>query len=128
MQTPQVKVEFVGLLPTFFNLCAACCTKDYVGACAIDYATDQLREYPLQIQEIHFRAYQLFVNLLRDFSTQVRPLAVGSMSTRGLWLTIKHHLGNDLNLVVNGRKVVKGDADYEVIKKAIEEEIYGSRR
>lgn len=120
MQTPQAKVEFVGLLPTFFNLCAPCCTKDYVGAV-------QLKEYPPQTQEIHLRAHQLFVNLLRDFGTQVRPLGVGSMSPRGLWLTIKHRLGHDLNLVVNGRRVVKGDAEYEVIKKAIEEEIYGPR-
>jgi len=126
MQTPQVKVEFVGLLPTFFNLCAPCCTKDYVGACGIDYAAEQLKEYPPQTQEIHLRAYQLFVKLLRDFGTQVRPLAVGSMSPRGLLLTIKHRLGNDLNLVVNGRRVVKGDTGYEVIKQAIEEEMYGS--
>ncbi len=127
MQTPRVKVEFVGLLPTFFNFCAPCYTEDYVGACGIDYAAEQLKEYPPQTQEIHLRAYQLFVSLLRDFGTQVRPLAVGSISPRGLWLTIKHRLGSDLSLVVNGRRAVKGDADYEVIKKAIEEEIYGSK-
>jgi hypothetical protein len=127
MQIPQVKVEFVGLLPTFFNLCAPCCTKDYVDACGIDYAAEQLKEYPPQTQEIHLRAYQLFVNLLRDFGTQVRPLAVGSVSPGGLWLTIKYRLGNDLNLVIGGRKVVKGDADDEVIKRAIEQEIHGSR-
>lgn len=127
MQTPQVKVEFVGLLPTFFNLCAPCCTRDYVAACGIDYTAEQLKEYPPQTQEIHLRAYQLFVNLLRDFGTQVKPLAVGSISPRGLWLTIKHRLGSDLNLIVNSRRVVKGYADYQVIKKAIEEEIYGPR-
>ncbi len=123
-----MKIEFVGLLPTFFNLCAPCCTKDYVGACGIDYAAEQLEEYPPQTQEIHLRAYQLFVKLLRDFGTRVRPLAVGSMSPRGLWLTVKHRLGNDLNLVVNDRRIIKGNADYEVIKKAIEEELYGSSR
>lgn len=120
MQTPRVKVEFVGLLPTFFNLCAPCCTKDYVRA-------EQLKEYPPQTREIHLRAYQLFVNLLRDFGAQVRLLAVGSMSPKGLWLTIKHRLGNDLSLVVNDRRVVKGATDYEVIKSAIEENIYGSK-
>lgn len=125
MQTPQVKVEFVGLLPTFFNLRAPCCTQDYMGACGIDYAAEQLKEYPRQSQEIHLRAYQLFVNLLRDFGTQARPLAVASISPRGLWLTVKHRLGNDLSLVINGRRVVKGATDYQVIKKAIEEEIYG---
>jgi hypothetical protein len=45
------------------------------------------------------------------------------MSLRGLWLSLRHRLGNEFSIVINGRKVIKGDSKYEAIREAIEEEL-----
>lgn len=126
MQARQVKVEFVGLLPTFFNMCAPCCTMDYVKRCGIDHEAEQLGEYPPEVIETQGKAAELYARLMRDFGERVLPIAVGLTSPRGLWLSLRHRLSRDLNLVINGHRVLNGDADYEIIKQVIQDELEGA--
>ena len=123
MRARRVKVEFVGLLPTFFNMCAPCCTTDYVKRCGVDHEAEQLSEYPPEAVATQDKASELYARLMRDFGEGILPIAVGLTSPRGLWLSLRHRLGRDLNLVINGHRVLSGDVDYEIIKQVIQDEL-----
>jgi hypothetical protein len=60
--------------------------------------------------------------LKQDFGPLVLAKPVGLDTFRGLWLSLKHRLRNDLHVVVNGTRVVPGSADYEAVRTVIEEE------
>ncbi len=116
-----VRVEFVGLLPETLGTCMAhSCVPGQVGKPDIDA---QLREYPPEIQAIHNKAVSLYDRLMEDFGHAIYPQSVMLTSGRGLWLSLRHRLKNDLSLVINGRRVVSADVDYDVIKAAIREEL-----
>jgi len=121
MPKQRVKVEFVGLLPTFFNTVASCCTLDYLQVAGLTYKDEQLKEYPPEVVEVQNRAAELYARIMRDFGDRVVPIAVGLTSLRGLWLALKYRLGRGLTIVIDGQKAISGEADYEVVKKAIEE-------
>ncbi len=122
LQRP-IKVEMVGLLPTLFSMCASCCTTDTMGACGINLTADQMRDYPPEVVETNQRAAELYTRLLQDYHGAVIPLAVSTTSPRGLWLSLRHRLSSSLSLVVNGRRVIAGNANYDDLKRAIEQEI-----
>jgi hypothetical protein len=130
MKTPTqqqpIRIEMVGLLPTVFNLCSRCCTTDTLGACGIDLVAEQLRDYPPEVMETNWQAARLLRRLLRDYGGAVIPLAVSTTSLRGLWLSLRHRLPASFSIVVNGRRVVPGDADYDCVKQAIEQELQTS--
>ncbi len=113
----------VGLLPTLFNMCANCCTTDTMGACGIDLVADQMRDYPPEVVETNHRAAELYSRLLQEYGGAVIPLAVSTTSLRGLWLSLRHRLSSGFSIVVNGRRVVAGIADYDELKRAIEQEL-----
>ena len=116
-----VRVEFVGLLPETLGTCMAhYCMPGAVGKPDIDA---QLREYPPEIQAIHDKAVSLYDRLVQDFGDKIYPQSVMLTSGRGLWLSLRHRLKNDLSLVINGRRVVPADIAYDVIKGAIREEL-----
>ena len=116
-----VRVEFVGLLPETLGTCMAhYCLPGQVGKPDIDA---QLREYPPAIQAIHHKAVSLYDRLMQDFGDRIYPQSVMLTSGRGLWLSLRHRLKNDLSLVINGRRVVPADVGYDVIKAAIREEL-----
>lgn len=119
----QVKIELVGLLPTVYNLCAKCNAADYMKAGGINYLTDQLKDYSPEILQEQDRAAQIYYDLLRDFGDRVIPIAVGLTTLRGCWLAWKHRLRNEFAVIVNGRRVIKGNADYQTIKQAVQEEL-----
>src|SRR5712691_891285 len=125
LQQP-IRVEMVGLLPTLFNMCANCCTTDTIGACGIDLVADQMREYPPEVVETNQRAAELYSRLLQEYSGAVIPLAVSTTSLRGLWLSLRHRLSSGFSIVVNGRYVVADTADYDELKRAIEQELHVS--
>lgn len=122
-----VRVEFVGLLPTFFSTCAPCCSMDYMMACGVDTKTDQLEEYPQDIVETQTRMSQLFVKLIQDYGSLVQPKIVDVTSLRGLWLSLRHGLGRDLAVVVQGKSVLKGNFDYGELKRAVGRELLNLR-
>jgi len=68
------------------------------------------------------RAAQMAHQLKQDFGPLVIAKPVGLDTLRGLWLSLKHRLRNDLHVVINGKRVVRGAVDYEVVRSAIEEE------
>ena len=116
-----VRVEFVGLLPEVLRTCMAhYCVPGQVGKPDIEA---QLRDYPPEIQAIHHQAVALCDQLLQDFGEQIYPQSVMLTSARGLWLSLRHRLRNDLSLVINGKRTLPADAAYEVIKAAILEEL-----
>lgn len=122
LQQP-IRVEMVGLLPTLFNMCANCCTTNTMGACGIDLIADQMRDYPAEVVETNQRAAELYSWLLQEYSGAVIPLAVSTASLRGLWLSLRHRLSPGFSFIVNGRRVVAGNADYDELKCAIEQEL-----
>jgi hypothetical protein len=125
LQQP-IRVEMVGLLPTLFNMCANCCTTDTMGACDIDLVADQMRDYPPEVVETNQHAAELYSQLLQEYGGMVIPLAVSTTSLRGLWLSLRHRLSPDFSIVVNGRRVIAGNADYDELKRAIEQELHVS--
>ncbi len=122
LQRP-IKVEMVGLLPTLFSMCASCCTTDTMGACGIDLAGDQMRDYPPEVIETNQRAAELYTRLLKDYKGLVVPLAVSTTSPRGLWLSLRHRLSSGFSIVVNNHRRIPGTADYTELKAAIEQEM-----
>lgn len=68
------------------------------------------------------RAAEMAYRLKQDFGPLVVAKPVGLDTVRGLWLSLKHRLRNDLHVVINGKRVVRSAAEYEAVRKAIEEE------
>jgi len=118
-----VRVEFVGLLPETLGTCMAhYCVPGKVAQPDLDA---QLLEYPPEIQAIHHKAVSLYDRLMRDFGEQIYPQSVMLTSGRGLWLSLRHRLKNELSLVINGKRVVPADAPYDMIIATIQEELTG---
>jgi hypothetical protein len=116
-----VRVEFVGLLPETLRTCMAhYCVPGPVGKPDIEA---QLCEYPPAIQAMHHQAVSLCERLMQDFGERISPQSVMLTSGRGLWLSLRHRLNNDLSLVINGTRVVPAAAGYELVKAAIQEEL-----
>jgi len=97
-----------------------------MGACGIDLIADQMRDYPPEVVQTNQRAAELYTRLLQEYGGAVIPLAVSTTSLRGLWLSLRHHLSSGLSIVVNGRHVVASNADYDELKRAIEQELHAS--
>lgn len=123
LQQP-IRVEMVGLLPTLFSMCANCCTTDTMGACGIDLVAEQMRDYPPEVVETNRRAGELYTRLLQEYGGVVIPLAISTTSLRGLWLSLRHRLSSGLSIVVNSRRVIAGNADYDELRRAIEQELH----
>jgi len=68
------------------------------------------------------RAAEMAHRLRQEYGPLVLAKPVGLDTLRGLWLSLKHRLRNDLHVVINGNRVVPGAADYEAIRRVIEEE------
>lgn len=60
--------------------------------------------------------------LREDFGPLVVAKPVGLDTVRGLWLSLRHRLRNDLYVVINGRRVIPGSAEYEALQRAVREE------
>ncbi|MDI3297964.1 MAG: hypothetical protein QJR08_02225 [Bacillota bacterium] len=103
----RIRVEIVGLLPEFFNMCAACQGMDFLRIASLDYPRDQLREYPPEVVEEQQRAVDVVNALVGEFGPAVEPVSVDVYSPQGLWLSLRHRLGRGPALVVAGRRVVR---------------------
>jgi hypothetical protein len=68
------------------------------------------------------RAAAMAYQLRQEFGPLAIAKPVGLDTLRGLWLSLRHRLRNDLHVVVNGSRVVRGPVDYEIVRKAVEEE------
>src|SRR5919108_6582206 len=116
MEQP-VHVEFVGLLPETLRTCMAhYCMPGSVGQPDIEA---QLRDYPPEIQAIHRQAVALCERLRQDFGDRISPQSVMLTSGRGLWLSLRHRLNNDLSRVINGARAVPAKEGYEAVSAVI---------
>src|SRR5262249_40561089 len=96
---------------------------DTMGTCGIDLVANQMHDYPPEVVETNQRAAELYTRLLQEYSGTVIPLAVSTTSLPGLWLSPRPCLPSGFSIVVNGRHVVAGNADYDELKRAIEQEL-----
>lgn len=103
----RIRVEIVGLLPEFFNMCAACQGMDVLQVARLDYARDQLGDYPPEVAEEQQRAVEVVHALVTEFGPAVEPVTVDAYSPQGLWLTLRHRIGRGPALIVAGRHVVR---------------------
>jgi hypothetical protein len=83
-------------------------------------------EYPTESLEMQERAAQMAHRLREDFGPLVVAKPVGLDSPRGLWLSLRRRLRNELSVVVNGKRVVPGSTAYEVLRQIVQEESGGS--
>ncbi len=104
--TKPVKIIVYGIFPTIYNMCAPCCTRDYLLECSPNYPASQIGEYPRSIRE-----NQLFLEELTKRITSeklpVRISVVSADSLTGLLYSVKYRLGGRLAVIV-GNKVIKG--------------------
>jgi len=59
------------------------------------------------------------VDRLREFGSAIRVEVVGLDSPRGVWLGIRHRIGKGFAVIVDGREVVRGPADYAPVRDAV---------
>lgn len=89
---------------------------------------DQFPEYPKEFIETQKIAAEAASRLKEEFGRLVIPLPVGVDSLRGFWLSLRHRLGRELAVVVNGKRVIRGGWSYETLREAVTEEIHAPER
>ncbi|MBX5464762.1 MAG: hypothetical protein IRZ26_04320 [Clostridia bacterium] len=103
----RIRVTVVGLMPEFFNMCAACQGMDWLRVASLHYPQEQLREYPPEVVEEQERAVEVLNALVSEFGPAVEPVTVDAYSPQGLWLSLRHRLGRGPAVIVGGRRVVR---------------------
>lgn len=122
MEREPIKVELVGLLPAFYRVCTKCQPMDYLLLGGANYLSEQVAGYPPEILEEQKRLYDLYERLIHDFSSAVVPIPVDLLSLRGLWLSLRCKLGKEAAVVIRGKRALRADLPYDVIRQAIKEE------
>lgn len=116
----QVLVEFVGALPQVMEFCDGRCAAGF--GVNLNEIRSHFPEYPTESLEMQERAAQVAHRLRQDFGPLVVAKPVGLDSPRGLWLSLRHWLRNELSVVVNGKRVMRGSTAYEVLRRIVLEE------
>lgn len=112
-------VFVVGLIPDLYRLCPTRC--DWAAAAGMTAAGEQWRDYPPAARVAGDGAAVLVRRLLDEFAGRVRPVTVGLLSPRGLWLSWRHRLRGDRVYVVAGNRAVPADAGWEAVRQAVEQ-------
>ncbi len=81
---------------------------------------EELLETPAALLENAGRAHALAERLLQDFGNRVRIEVVGLDSPRGMWIGLRHRIGQGFAVVVDGKRVFRNPAGYEPVKTAVE--------
>lgn len=119
-------VELVGLIPDLYKLCPTRCDWASAGEVAAD--GEQLRDYPEEARRAAAEAAALWERLVREFAGRVRPVSVGYLSPRGIWLSLRHRLRTgEVYAVVAGR-AVPAAAGYEAVRAAVLEALAARAR
>jgi hypothetical protein len=121
-----VTVELVGLLPEVYKLCTKCQPLDYLDFVGIHYLDQQLAAYPKPILAEQKMLFDLCERLKRDFADQVRLIPVALMSFRGIWLSLRCSLKNAPFVVIEGRRIIQAQIQYEEIKRIVQAELKNS--
>lgn len=118
---PRVVIEYVGLLPQIFELCRTQCVAPLLRAEA-----DQLADYPADLVALNRQAAAIAERLHQEFGAQVLVLPVGSATPRGLWLSVRHRLGQQPAAIINGRRVLRNNPSLASIRAAVVEALGGA--
>ncbi len=117
-----VKVEILGFLPTLFSSkCKVFCNP--TGVVGVKSFDQQLQEYPEHIKRNQERIVKIFESMVNDFPNKVLVKVINPTSIRGLWLAIKHRVGDGLWLVLEGRRVLDAYSEYSTIKQEMTSEM-----
>lgn len=125
MENLPVRVELVALLPAFYRVCTKCQPIDYLLLGGANYLSEQVADYPPEVLEEQEKLHDLYEHLVRDFSGAVLPIPVDLLSLRGLWLSIRYRVGKGPAVVIGGKRVLRADLPYDVIRQTIKEETDG---
>jgi len=111
-----VKVELVGLFPTFFSTkCKAVC--DPAGLAGIVDAEAQMKEYPEEVLNSLRLVREAVVSLLKEEGVEVR--VIDALSPRGLWLQLRHRLKGGPWAIIEGREKVALEASRDVLLRGV---------
>ncbi|MFQ6080394.1 MAG: hypothetical protein ACE5OW_01850 [Candidatus Bathyarchaeia archaeon] len=113
----RVKLEIVGLMPTFFSHCEHC--MFLMRQCELPTISSQLEEYPKELADLYFKISQLTWNVRQDFGGEVSIEVIDTASALGLWKSVKYKLKRTPAFVVNGRKVFEKVPSYDELKREL---------
>jgi hypothetical protein len=81
--------------------------------------SEEIAETPAFLLENADRAHELAEDLVRDFGNQIRIEVVGMDTPKGIWLGLRHRVGQGLAVIVDGREVFRDPGDYVGVKGAV---------
>lgn len=111
-----VRVELVGMFPLTFRTCARAVG---MAGCGPGDDVAQQAEYPPDVLAQQRLAEEAAANLWTAFGAAVRVESVLFTSPRGLWLSLRHRLGQDPVAFVDGRGPIPLAARPAAVQAAI---------
>lgn len=116
-QNTQIKVQFVGILPTLFAHCQHCMQSMH-GAGLQPYS-EQLEEYPEEVVKEYFEISEMAQKVKGEFGDTVFFDAIDSASPQGIWMMIKHRIRKTPCVIIQGKKVFDRIPKYEELREKI---------
>lgn len=119
MKKHNVKVIVYGLFPTVYFMCSPCCTTDYFSACKLKYEEEQVREYPKGLVE-HQEFLVKVLEELKGISGRLKFEIISADTLKGLLFSIKHSLGLEPAIIVEGKAFKGLNIDLKEVKEYVE--------
>lgn len=124
-----LRLELVGLFPELFSVCASRCMTGQLARAGASADRDQLGDYPPDVLRLHEAAGELFATLLQEFEGRVAVVATGTVSPRGLWLSLRHRLpASGVGLFLEGRPLDASLDDVPAIRREVVAALSSARR
>ncbi len=110
----------MGLLPAILKPCGPACAQPFMNRSVQALEREEIEATPAALLENADQAHALAEQLLRDFGNRVRIEVVGLDSPQGIWIGLRHRIGQGFAVVVDGKRVFRNPAGYEPVKTAVE--------
>jgi len=118
----KVKVEFIGVLPTFLAHCEHC--MQVIHQVGLKPYSEQLEEYPEDIRKQYFQLSEIAHKLKEEFGSALDFDAIDPSSPSGLWFVLRHRILRTPCILINRKKVFDGIPSYDQIREKVLEEIH----
>jgi hypothetical protein len=115
----QVKVEFVGIMPTLFAHCEHC--MEVMHGTGMEPYSEQLEEYPEDVKKQYFELAEIAQRIRTDFRGAVQLDVIDSTSPQGVWKTIKYRIARTPCVIIQGKKVFDRLPTYDELRQKIVE-------